>query len=162
MAKTRVARLTGLTERSMDGRPFSAQQLLVFCRRAKREHAALFEQWDPAQVRVPEAEVLARAGKEHVSGYLYDHTRDALVSKAVALSRGLAIDAAMTKAEVCGFVLLIARWLTGAMTDHRQAPAARSVENGRERAGQWKQENRGKADDAGIDKAQGVRAQLDQ
>jgi hypothetical protein len=80
--------------------PFSVQQLLVFCRRAKREHAALFAQWDPTAVVVPEADVMVRAGKEHVSGFLYDHTRDALVAKAVALTRGLAIDNAMTKAEV--------------------------------------------------------------
>jgi hypothetical protein len=144
-------------------RPFSAQQLLVFCRRAKREHAALFEQWDPAQVTVPEAGVLARAGKEHVSGFLYDHTRDALVSKAVALSRGLAIDAAMTKAEVCVFVGVLedCSRLTAAMTDHCQAPAARPVEDGRERAGQREQESGGEAD-AGIDKAQGVRARPEQ
>ncbi len=79
---------------------FSVQQLLVFCRRAKREHAALFTHWDPATVTLPDTDLMARVGKEHLSGYLYDHTRDALVAKAAALTRGLAIDSSATKAEV--------------------------------------------------------------
>jgi hypothetical protein len=79
---------------------YSSQQLLVFCLHAKQKHSNLFENWNPRDVAVPEHEVLLSAGKECVSGYLYDHTRDALVSKAQLLTNGLQVDQSTTKAEV--------------------------------------------------------------
>ncbi len=79
---------------------WSSQQLLVFCRRAKRECPSLFQDWNPSRLVLPRRDALMKAGKEMVCGFLYDHTRDALVSEAQTLTRGLVVESGTTKAEV--------------------------------------------------------------
>jgi hypothetical protein len=67
---------------------FATTELLRFLRRAKREHPFAFEGLDTHALDWNVAS-LKKMGVEQASGFLFEHTRDTLVARAVELVRYL-------------------------------------------------------------------------